>query len=156
MKQTELNEILESHKLWLETNGKSGERANLAGVDLRRANLRYVDLKHVNLSYSNLEAVDLAFSNLEGANLAFSNLEDSNLVGVNLTDIYGKEIITLQAGKHFAYYCDNLIKIGCETHNVQFWLKNYKEIAAFHCYSKQNTKDYGNFIKFIAKRRKLC
>ena len=37
MEQAKLNEILNQHKLWLDSNG--GERANLYGADLRGANL---------------------------------------------------------------------------------------------------------------------
>ena len=39
-----LNEILEKHKIWLETDGKKGERADLSEADLRNANLIDADL----------------------------------------------------------------------------------------------------------------
>lgn len=45
MNQTELNEVLEKHKLWL--NGEEeGEMADLWGANLRRANLREADLNY--------------------------------------------------------------------------------------------------------------
>lgn len=41
MEQKKLDKILENHKLWLETNGKEGERANLRSADLSSADLDY-------------------------------------------------------------------------------------------------------------------
>lgn len=38
MKQTELNEILRKHEIWL-NYGEEGERADFRGIDLRGANL---------------------------------------------------------------------------------------------------------------------
>jgi hypothetical protein len=34
MNREELKQILEAHRLWVETNGEQGERANLSGPDL--------------------------------------------------------------------------------------------------------------------------
>ena len=42
--EEELKEILEQHRLWLDSNGKEGKRANLTGADLRRANLTGANL----------------------------------------------------------------------------------------------------------------
>ena len=36
----EIQKILDDHKLWLETGGEKGKRANLTEADLREANLR--------------------------------------------------------------------------------------------------------------------
>lgn len=44
MTREELNKILEQHKLWLDTNGTEGRRANLSSADLRGADLRGADL----------------------------------------------------------------------------------------------------------------
>ena len=40
MDVSELSEILRLHKLWLETDGREGERADLRGADLSGADLR--------------------------------------------------------------------------------------------------------------------
>ena len=40
MEASKLKEILEQHRLWLETNEVQGERANLEGADLKGANLK--------------------------------------------------------------------------------------------------------------------
>ena len=44
MEVSVLNKTLERHKLWIETNGVQGQRANLQGADLTGANLQGADL----------------------------------------------------------------------------------------------------------------
>ncbi|EKN5065689.1 pentapeptide repeat-containing protein, partial [Yersinia enterocolitica] len=40
MNLTDLNKILAEHKIWVESYGENGSRANLRGANLRGANLR--------------------------------------------------------------------------------------------------------------------
>ena len=87
----ELKEILEQHKLWLDSNEKKVKRADLSdadltGVDLSGANLRYADLTRANLTGANLTGVNLYDANLIGANLSDADLSYANLTGANLTD----------------------------------------------------------------------
>ncbi len=114
MEASKLKEILEQHKLWLETNEVQGERANLVnanlnganltganlyGADLRRANLGYANLRGANLQGANLfdarfadadlTGADLSGADLRGANLNGANLNGANLYGVNLKDATG-------------------------------------------------------------------
>lgn len=63
MKQEELNVILENHKLWLETSGKEGVRADLSEADLSEANLSEANLSRANLSRADLSGANLDFSN---------------------------------------------------------------------------------------------
>ena len=88
MTQEELQTILEKHKKWL-NNVPGGERANLAGANLKYANLEDADLEYANLAganlgYANLEDADLASASLRGANLKDANLEGANLKDANL------------------------------------------------------------------------
>ena len=83
MKQTELNLILEQHRLWVD--GKGGKCANLGGADLYRANLNDANLKNADLWDANLWGADLWDANLTGANLEFANLYCANLTGADLT-----------------------------------------------------------------------
>ena len=69
MEQSELNLILEQHKLFLD--GKEGKRANLIGADLTGANLKNADLQGANLQGANLTG-----ANLTGANLSNAILPD--------------------------------------------------------------------------------
>ena len=71
---TELQNILASHKLWVETNGKQGTRASLEGADLRGVYLRGVNLYGADLNCANLYGADLRDADLTGANLTGANL----------------------------------------------------------------------------------
>ena len=60
MRQSELKAILKDHKLWIQSNGKQGQRAYLVGADLHgadlwRATLQHANLKHANLKHANLQ-----------------------------------------------------------------------------------------------------
>jgi len=57
MKVTELKQILDDHKKWL--NSEGGKRTNLGCANLRDANLRDADLRD-----ANLEGADLRDANL--------------------------------------------------------------------------------------------
>ena len=88
--EEELKEILERHKLWLDSNEKKGKRADLSDADLTRANLRYADLTGAYLTGSNLSRADLFFADLtrvdlSGANLTDADLSYADLTGANLT-----------------------------------------------------------------------
>ena len=78
--KTELKSILAEHKLWLESNGKQGTRADLTDADLTGANLPCADLWGANLRGANLRG-----ANLRGANLTDANLWGANLVNADLT-----------------------------------------------------------------------
>ena len=86
MRKKELTEILEQHKLWL--NSESGERADLSGAYLRYANLSGAYLGGANLRYANLKGANLRYANLTGANLSDANLIDANLIDANLRGAY--------------------------------------------------------------------
>ena len=81
----ELKEILEQHKLWLDSNGKEGKCADLTDADLRYANLTHADLRYANLSGANLTGAGLYRANLIEVNLTCANLTDAILTSANLT-----------------------------------------------------------------------
>ena len=80
----ELNEILANHKLWIESNSKYGNRANLRGAILNDANLRGANLNGANLCGADLHRADLRGANLRGANLNGANLCGAILCRANL------------------------------------------------------------------------
>jgi Pentapeptide repeats (8 copies) len=86
MEQSKLNQILDKHKLWLETNGAEGKRANLTGANLTGANLEGANLSGANLCAANLYDANLSGANLRGANLEDANLACANLGGANHLD----------------------------------------------------------------------
>ena len=85
MEASELNEILDQHKLWIETKGKQGKHAYLGGAILTRANLTRANLYCANLSLANLTDAHLTGASLTGASLTGANLTDANLNCAYLT-----------------------------------------------------------------------
>ena len=76
----ELDVILAEHKHWVQSEGKSGTRANLRNASLSGANLRNVDLSGTNLSgaeliFADLRNVDLRNARLFGADLSEARFE---------------------------------------------------------------------------------
>src|SRR5580704_2874852 len=70
----ELAEILDQHRIWVESAGESGNKADLSGVNLQGAQLQR----------ANLAGADLSMANLRGANLIQADLHDTNLLGAEL------------------------------------------------------------------------
>jgi hypothetical protein len=81
MEASKLKEILKQHRLWIETNGVQGTRADLSGANLKSAYITGADLRGASLTGANLTD-----ANLRGASLTGANLEDTNLTGANLED----------------------------------------------------------------------
>ncbi len=94
----ELAEILDQHRIWVETAGESGNKADLCGVNLAKADLTGVNLQGAQLQRANLAGADLSMANLRGTNLAQADLRDTNLLGAELrganlmgANLYGAE-----------------------------------------------------------------
>lgn len=69
---------LERHRVWIESDGVMGERANLSGMTLRNLDLSNCDLRGALLM--NVLAIGTNFS---GSNLAFANFSNAKLRGAN-------------------------------------------------------------------------
>ena len=92
----ELKKILADHKLWLETDGKKGKRANLErtelqeadlqGVNLERAELQEADLQGTVLLNAKLQGADLREADLRSAFLQRANFQKADLSAVNLQE----------------------------------------------------------------------
>ena len=80
----DLAEILDQHKIWVESGGESGSRADLSGVNLAQADLTGINLQSAVLNKANLRAADLSLANLRGASLVQADLRDTNLLGTEL------------------------------------------------------------------------
>ena len=132
MTQEKLKEVLEAHKLWLNSDGKEGEKADLRNADLRNADLRNANLSNANLSYANLSNADLRSANLSYANLSFADLSYANLRGANLieADLRGADLdyscLHLWCGSLRAHFDDrqlkqisyHLVKAGLHSQNA--------------------------------------
>jgi uncharacterized protein YjbI with pentapeptide repeats len=90
----DLQAILEDHKLWVSSMGKSGKKAYLRGADLTRADLTRANLLEANLLEANLRGADLRGADLTGANLRGADLLEANLHEANLTwaDLTGADL----------------------------------------------------------------
>jgi hypothetical protein len=84
MDEKTLKEILDRHKLWLESRGDEGDRANLCNVNLSRTDLHYADLSRTDLHYANLSEANLRGVNLSRTDLHYVDLSEANLRGANL------------------------------------------------------------------------
>ena len=79
-----LDQILQQHKLWLESDGHEGARAHLEDADLRGSDLRGAELQAANLRRANLRRADLRDVDLRGADLQGSDLREADLRGADL------------------------------------------------------------------------
>jgi len=79
-----LDSVLARHYQWLESEGKLGRRADLAGAYLYGANLVRARLKGANLRGAILSRARLDAADLSGADLGLSNLEQAVMYGANL------------------------------------------------------------------------
>lgn len=117
MNTDELRKILDEHKVYLESLGESGSRANFSGTYLRDANLRNADLRGADLSWANLIKANLRGADLSGADLRAARLPDHTYV------VMGEKYpITITNGEY--------ILAGCQNHTIEDWRKFTKrEIA---------------------------
>jgi len=94
----ELAAILDQHKIWVESGGDEGTKADLSGVNLENADLTGVNLQGAVLQRANLRNADLSMANLKGTTLVQANLTGANLLGAELrganlmgAQLYGAE-----------------------------------------------------------------
>lgn len=80
----ELAEILDQHRLWAESRGESGRKADLCAANLAGADLTGVNLQGAFLHKANLRGADLSMANLQDAGLVQADLRDANLLGTEL------------------------------------------------------------------------
>ena len=85
MKPSELKDILDQHRLWIESDRKQGK-----GADLRGANLRGANLYGANLWNAYLPGADLQYADLQYADLQYANLQGANLQGATFTTNFKK------------------------------------------------------------------
>src|ERR1700730_15551910 len=80
----ELAQILDEHKMWVESGGETGTKADLTGANLTGADLTGVNLQDAILTKANLTGADLSMANLRGTNLVHAALRNATLLGTEL------------------------------------------------------------------------
>lgn len=161
----ELKETLRKHRLWLERSPE-GQRANFYKTDLSYADLSNVDLTSATLSNADLYKANLSNTNLSHADLSYAILYKSNLANANIykanlsnTSISGTGIYSFQLDRDFGVYYKKdeqiIVKIGCEEHDLTYWLKHYEEIGKFNRYSDKEIRMYGIQLRAIKEILKV-
>ncbi|MBG5894746.1 pentapeptide repeat-containing protein [Providencia rettgeri] len=142
MNTDELRKILDEHKVYVESFGESGSKAdlrgaNLRGADLRGANLRGADLRGANLRGAdlrgaNLRGADLIDANLRGANLIDANLRGADLRGANLRGADLPDHTYVIMGEKYPITITNseYLRAGCQNHTIEDWRKFTKRKIA--------------------------
>jgi len=77
----ELASILDQHRVWVESGGEQGTKADLSGFDLENADLTGANLQGAVLQRANLRGADLSMANLRHASLVQADLCNTNLLG---------------------------------------------------------------------------
>lgn len=81
----EVAEALDQHRLWVESGGTQGARADLSGARLVDADLTGANLQGAQLQKANLRGADLSMANLRNANLVEADLRETNLLGTEFS-----------------------------------------------------------------------
>jgi hypothetical protein len=81
-----LQRVLADHRAWLDSDGKSGKKADLSHAQLQGLSLWRADLREADLSYASLQGADLDHARLRGANLRHASMEGASLWQANLRD----------------------------------------------------------------------
>jgi len=80
----ELGSILDQHRIWVESGGEAGTKADLCGANLENADLTGVNLQGAFLQRANLRGADLSMADLRHASLVQADLGNANLLGAEL------------------------------------------------------------------------
>ncbi|MDY6959344.1 MAG: pentapeptide repeat-containing protein [Halobacteriota archaeon] len=83
MEREEIQSRLKLHKLWLESEGMEGERANFAGADLRDADFEGADFRYANCRGANFENANCRDANFKGADLKYATFEGADCRGAD-------------------------------------------------------------------------
>jgi uncharacterized protein YjbI with pentapeptide repeats len=81
----EVAEALDQHRLWAESGGTEGTRADLSGASLVETDLTGANLQGAQLQKAKLRGADLSMANLRNANLVEADLRETNLLGTEFS-----------------------------------------------------------------------
>ncbi len=81
----EFAEVLDQHRLWVESGGSKGAQGHFAGADLTGVDLTAANLQGAELQNANLRGADLSMANLRNANLVEADLRETNLLGTEFS-----------------------------------------------------------------------
>jgi len=94
----EFAQVLDQHRIWVESSGKEGARGHFSGADLTGVDLTGANLQGAELQKVNLRGADLSMANLRNAILVEADLREANLLGTEFSganmmgaNLYGAE-----------------------------------------------------------------
>ncbi len=88
MEPQELTKILDAHKVWLNSSGKGGQRADLEGANLQAAiELRSANLQGAILNRAEFKNADLTNANFQGTELRRTSFDGAILRGTNFREV---------------------------------------------------------------------
>lgn len=125
MNATELQKVLEEHKVWVTSMRESGSRANLRGA--------------------NLSDADLSDADLYGANLRGADLYGANLYGANLTD---QTFVIMGEAYYLQITNGEYIKAGCQNHTAAQW-RNFSKREIAEMDGRKALKFYPRLLDII-------
>ena len=82
----ELEIILEQHRDWVQSDGRTGRQADLSRLNLEGSDLTDTNLQGALLNGAVLKGADLLLTDLQGASLLQAHLEGANLLGARLRE----------------------------------------------------------------------
>src|SRR5258708_24836709 len=80
----ELGSILDQHRIWVESGGEAGTKADLCAANLENPTLTGVNLQGAFLLAAHLRGEDLSMADLRHASLVQADLGNANLPGAEL------------------------------------------------------------------------
>jgi len=87
--QEELTKVLETHRMWIETGGKEGKKADLRKTNLQKADLERANLQGALIGKANLQRASLSMANLKKADLYKTDLREADLQNADLMGATG-------------------------------------------------------------------
>lgn len=84
MTQRELDRVIADHRLWLESVGEQGKRADLTGVNLTGLNMSGADMTWAIMSGANLTGLDMTGIDMTGAIMAGAIITGAKFAGTNI------------------------------------------------------------------------
>lgn len=171
-----INESIQDHKLWIDSDGKEGNCLTLKLVDLRKkdfsglnlsnanfieCNLRDVNFSNCNLRNSNFFYSDLSFVDFRNTDLKCANLMITDMGGVKLTgaNLYDCELMGAKLSSSGIFSITTMgmtvtlnhpkqIQIGDMIYSPEYWLENTSTIAIKNRQKEDEIEKYRKYIEF--------
>ena len=109
-----LADVLAHHKIWLESNGQEGGRANLTGTKFTKAVLCGVNLEGADLRRADFTGADLRNANLRNTDLREAVFANSDIRGADFrgADLTGFRFRKSMLGSTTKGFAEALMKVG--------------------------------------------